>query len=375
MMKFLKKKLGDKNGTPISFWSTDDNILCEDGKTLRENLDKVNSQYKDIANLFSTEQTTNSYKIKCGNKVIAEIPLGSITPSQPTVTKYTVTNNLTNATSNNDVSEVVKDSAYTATITADEGYNIGSVNIKMNDVDITSSVYSNGIINIPNVTGNVIITISCIKIMPTIDNELLIDMDLTGISDGSTTSFTNIVSNDIATIADNKLSGIKNSNVNVDSLKSEGGLTYAYIFDKNIGNPNFCGFNFRAYYNASLYEHSTYGLYLSLFCNDTAASSIYFPSSQYDTDFRKLPDINFAVITLNKDGTLSCYLNGALIHTVPKQDLWKSWNYQYASIKNGISVSTSESNGNCKPLKHIYAYKGALTSDNITKLNDFFLDN
>lgn len=48
MMKFLKKKLGDKNGTPISFWSTDDNVLCEDGKTLRENLDEVDTRFKDI---------------------------------------------------------------------------------------------------------------------------------------------------------------------------------------------------------------------------------------------------------------------------------------------------------------------------------------
>lgn len=57
MMKFLKKKLGDKNGTPISFWSTDDNVLCEDGKTLRENLDEVDAQFKDIAKQISNIKT------------------------------------------------------------------------------------------------------------------------------------------------------------------------------------------------------------------------------------------------------------------------------------------------------------------------------
>lgn len=51
-MKYMKNKYGDKNGTPISFWSTDDNVLCEDGKTLRENLDKVDTQFKDIANEY-----------------------------------------------------------------------------------------------------------------------------------------------------------------------------------------------------------------------------------------------------------------------------------------------------------------------------------
>lgn len=48
-MKYMKNKYSDENGNIVSFWSTDDNILCEDGKTLRENLDGVNSQCKDIA--------------------------------------------------------------------------------------------------------------------------------------------------------------------------------------------------------------------------------------------------------------------------------------------------------------------------------------
>lgn len=37
-MKYMKNKYSDENGNIISFWSTDDNVLCEDGKTLRENL-------------------------------------------------------------------------------------------------------------------------------------------------------------------------------------------------------------------------------------------------------------------------------------------------------------------------------------------------
>lgn len=49
-MKYMKNKYGDENGNIVSFWSTDDNVLCENGKTLRENLDGVNSQFKDVAN-------------------------------------------------------------------------------------------------------------------------------------------------------------------------------------------------------------------------------------------------------------------------------------------------------------------------------------
>ena len=40
-MKYMKNKYSDENGNVVSFWSTDDNVLCEDGKTLRENLDEV----------------------------------------------------------------------------------------------------------------------------------------------------------------------------------------------------------------------------------------------------------------------------------------------------------------------------------------------
>ena len=149
MKKVGSTSIDDTNTTTDKTWSSS----------------KIDSQFKDIANLFSSEQTTNSYKIKCGNKVIAEIPLGNTTPSQPTITKYTVTNNLTNVTSNNDITEVEKGSIYTATITADKDYNISSVSIKMNDVDITNSVYSNGIINIPNVTGNIIIIINATQII------------------------------------------------------------------------------------------------------------------------------------------------------------------------------------------------------------------
>ena len=49
-MKYIKKKFADEDGVPVSFWSTDDNVLCEDGKTLRENLNNIDAQCKDIAN-------------------------------------------------------------------------------------------------------------------------------------------------------------------------------------------------------------------------------------------------------------------------------------------------------------------------------------
>lgn len=346
--------------------------LTTTAKTVKGAVNEVAAQYKDIANLFTTEQTTNSYKIKYGNKVIAEIPLGS---SVPTVIKYTITNTLSNATNSNSVTEIEENQSYTATITPNKGYSINSAIITMGGTNITDSVYNDGNINIPNVTGDLVITVECTEVVTSIDNEKLLDMDLTGLSDGSVTSFTNTVSNDVATISDDKLTNVKNSKVTVDALKAEGSLTYAYIFDKNIGNPIMQGFNFRKYFNSSLYEWNSYGLYLAVFCNENANTNVYFTDPVASVDMRTLPDINLAVFTLNNDGTIDCYLNGKLLCTVPKQDIWKSWNMQYYSITGGTSITTKDTNGNCKPIKHMYIYKGSLTSAEVSYLYDFFHKN
>ena len=346
--------------------------LTTTAKNVKGAVNEVAAQYKDIANLFTTEQTTNSYKIKYGNKVIAEIPLGS---SVPTVIKYTITNTLSNATNSNSVTEIEENQSYTATITPNKGYSINSAIITMGGTNITDSVYNDGNINIPNVTGDLVITVECTEVVTSIDNEKLLDMDLTGLSDGSVTSFTNTVSNDVATISDDKLTNVKNSKVTVDALKAEGSLTYAYIFDKNIGNPIMQGFNFRKYFNSSLYEWNSYGLYLAVFCNENASTNVYFTDPVASVDMRTLPDINLAVFTLNNDGTIDCYLNGKLLCTVPKQDIWKSWNMQYYSITGGTSITTTNEKGSCKPIKHMYIYKGSLTSAEVSYLYDFFHKN
>ena len=41
-MNYNKVKHVDENDRQVSFWSTDDNVLCQDGKTLRENLNDIN---------------------------------------------------------------------------------------------------------------------------------------------------------------------------------------------------------------------------------------------------------------------------------------------------------------------------------------------
>lgn len=80
-------------------------------------------------------------------------------PEIPQVT-YTITNNLSNATNSNKNTTINENSTYTATITANSGYEISNVTVVMGENDITSSVYANNRINIPSVTGNIVITVS-----------------------------------------------------------------------------------------------------------------------------------------------------------------------------------------------------------------------
>ena len=75
-----------------------------------------------------------------------------------TPTTYTITNTLTNCTSNNSTSSITEGSSYSATISANSGYTLGSITVTMGGTDITNSAVSGGVISISSVTGNIVIT-------------------------------------------------------------------------------------------------------------------------------------------------------------------------------------------------------------------------
>lgn len=76
------------------------------------------------------------------------------------IVTYTVTNNLSNATTSNGSASAVEGESYTAAIIPNDGYDLVSVTVTMGGANITSSVYRNGNINIPSVTGNIVITVT-----------------------------------------------------------------------------------------------------------------------------------------------------------------------------------------------------------------------
>lgn len=94
----------------------------------------------------------------------ATLPLDEELVIKLNAVTHTITNNLTNCSSNNSDTQVAGGDTYTATITPTADYNLDSITVTMDNVDITSSVVtmSNNTysINIASVTGDVVITAS-----------------------------------------------------------------------------------------------------------------------------------------------------------------------------------------------------------------------
>lgn len=99
------------------------------------------------------------------------------------VVYYTITNNLTNCATDNSTVSVVEGGSYSATLTADEGYTLdgASVSVVVNGEDVTDTAYSDGVITIANVTGNVVITATAAGI----ETEEIIYLPWIGTNDGA----------------------------------------------------------------------------------------------------------------------------------------------------------------------------------------------
>jgi len=72
--------------------------------------------------------------------------------------KFSLTQNLTDLTSSVYADTVNFGDALTITLTAASGYTVGTCRVTMGDVDITETAYSNNVISIAEVTGDVVVT-------------------------------------------------------------------------------------------------------------------------------------------------------------------------------------------------------------------------
>lgn len=110
------------------------------------------STFRDKAVNFATSCGVPVSKINA-----FRVAMSTGSPGALTGGTHTVTNTLTHVSTSNAATVVENQAAYTATLTADVDYTIQSVTVTMGGTDI-SSCYVGGVITIPNVTGDVVIT-------------------------------------------------------------------------------------------------------------------------------------------------------------------------------------------------------------------------
>ncbi len=107
-----------------------------------------------------------------------EDPDDSGSSTDPTPATYTVTNVLTHVTTSNSAAIISQESGYSATLTAEDGFELQTVTVIMGGVDISASACSGNRISIGSVTGNLIITASAVEIS-TENTEYLYHWDFT----------------------------------------------------------------------------------------------------------------------------------------------------------------------------------------------------
>ena len=93
--------------------------------------------------------------------------------------EYTVTNTLTGCTSSNAATTVTEGDIYYATITASSGYVLdgATVMVKMGGTEVTALYYADGVISIPDVSGNIEINITAAVYVPSYTNVLPLAVD------------------------------------------------------------------------------------------------------------------------------------------------------------------------------------------------------
>lgn len=105
--------------------------------------------------VFNISNWDNGTYDKCKLKCVYTESGGGTTD-----TYYTITYSLNQATSSNTTKSIKKGSSYTTIVAANEGYNIKNISVVMGGTDISNTVIRGSNINIPNVTGNITITVT-----------------------------------------------------------------------------------------------------------------------------------------------------------------------------------------------------------------------
>ena len=141
-------------------------LKIEDGRewlmTVSDEVTIDNEDHPDKVNISFNFVQTGNYN---DTDDLADSGLTSFDEQQYGV-YYSVTYNLTNISSTNNIVAVKNGSSFSTIISSFFGYTIADVSIVMNNNIITNNVYNDatGEINIPNISGDIIISASAVKI-------------------------------------------------------------------------------------------------------------------------------------------------------------------------------------------------------------------
>lgn len=200
---------------------------------------------------------TYSVKYNMGNGSTSNIGNLVVETTAPPVI-YNITKNLTNCTINNNVTQVNEGNSYSATITADDGYENLSVTVTMGGTNVS---VSNGVINISSVTGDIVITASAKEIVVETKNWIeevgytantrlsLSSGNTTSATDYECTGFIPAKINDVIRVKNIDLTSENSTNIIFyDSSKnpiacngSQHGTSLAAFFATNEGNGVYKG--------------------------------------------------------------------------------------------------------------------------------------
>lgn len=167
-----------------------------------------------------------------------------------TDTYYTIAYTLNQATSSNSTKSIKKGSSYSTIVAANEGYTIKNVKVVMGGTDISNTVIRGSNINIPNVTGNITITVTTEAIV-TPDTYYTINYNLNNATSSNTItsvkkgdSYSTVVAPESGyTITDiycimggTRINdyAVNGNNINIPSVTGE---VYISVYTKEVATP------------------------------------------------------------------------------------------------------------------------------------------
>ena len=141
-------------------------ISWDGGSTFHDKTSDVTSSGNNYSFKHDDKASAGTYRMairvttSSGETVTSNIFTVTITSGVSVDTYYTVKYNLNNASSSNTNTSVKKGSSYSTTISPASNYRITKIYCVMGGTDISSSTVSGNNINIPNVTGEINITVT-----------------------------------------------------------------------------------------------------------------------------------------------------------------------------------------------------------------------